>query len=54
MTSQQLASFIAFIKFANAGQISVLLRILEQPLAEAMESGEAEQICKKAAKHGKV
>lgn len=54
MTPQQLASFIQYIKSANAGQISVLLRTLGYPLAEPMDSGEAEQICKKAAKHGKV
>ena len=46
MTPQQLAAFIQFIKSANTGQISVLLRILGQPLAEPMESEGAEKVCR--------
>ena len=54
MTPQELAQFIQFIKSANAGQISVLLRTLGYPLAEPMESEQAERICKKAVKNGKI
>lgn len=46
MTPQELAQFIQYIKSANTGQISVLLRILGQPLAEPMDSALAEVICR--------
>lgn len=46
MTPQELAEFIQYIKSANPGQISVLLRILGYPLAEPMDSETAERICR--------
>lgn len=53
MTPQELAQFIQYIKSANTGQISVLLRILGNPLAEPMESETAERICSGVKKQGK-
>lgn len=53
MTPQQLAQFIQYIKSANAGQISVLLRELGYPLAEPMDSAVAEHICRTLKKKSK-
>lgn len=50
MTKKEIAQFILGIKNMNNGQISVLLRLLESPLAEPMDSEQVEKTVKRLAK----